>query len=79
MARETVLAKVTTGDGPGILTCWGARAGDVVFQAIALSNGDNVAGVFEPCIPGPDKIVQAKPAPGIECLIQLHRYVPDGQ
>lgn len=77
MARETILAKVTTADQPGIVICYGARPGDVVFQAIALSNGDNVTGVFEPCIPGIDKIVQARAAPGIEALIQLHRYVSD--
>ena len=51
-------------------------AGDVVFQAIALSNGDDVTGLFCPCIPGPDVIVQNKPAPGIEILIQLHRHSP---
>lgn len=78
MARQTILAKCTTGDGPGIVLCYGARAGDVVFQAMALSNGDDVTGVFDPCIPGADKIVQNKPAPGIECLIQLHRHFPDG-
>lgn len=76
MSRETYLAKVTSIERPGLVLCRGAMAGDVVFQAIALSNGDDVTGLFHPCIPGPDMIVQAKPAPGIEILIQLHRHSP---
>jgi hypothetical protein len=65
---------VTTGDSIGLLQCHGTRAGDVVAQAMAMSNGDNVTGVFMPVIPGSDVIAQAKPAGGIECLILLHRY-----
>ena len=68
------LAKVTT-DQPGVLLCRGARAGDVVMQALALSNGDDVTGVFLPMIPGPDVIVQAKPAPGIDCILLIHRPI----
>ena len=76
MSRETYLAKVTSIERPGLVLCRGAMAGDVVFQAIALSNGDDLTGLFDPVIPGPDKIVQNKPAPGVECLIQLHRHRP---
>ena len=76
MAKDIVLAKVTTA-APGLLICHGARAGDLVAQALALSNGDDVTGVFLPVIPGADTICQAKQAPGIECLIRLIRYTPD--
>lgn len=76
--REMIFAKVTTTDAGGLLPCHGARAGDMVAQAMAWSNGDNVTGVFLPVIPGTDVIVQAKPAPGIECLILLHRFRADG-
>ena len=77
MAKEVVLAKVTTAE-PGVLRCWGARAGDLVFQAMSMGNGDSVTGIFAPVIPGSDVIVQAKIGPGIECLILLHRNFPDG-
>lgn len=76
MAKETVLAKVKTGE-PGLLKCLGARPGDVIAQAMALSNGDNVSGVFAPVIPGNDLIVQVRPGPDIDCLLLLHRYVAD--
>lgn len=77
MAREIVLAKVTTAQ-PGLLVCRGARAGDLIAQAMALSNGDDVSGVFHPVVPGPDTIAQARQGPDIECLLVLHRFTPDG-
>jgi len=72
------MAKVTTADHAGLLVCHGTRPGDIIVQAMAWSNGDDVTGVFMPVIPGPDVIAQARPAPGIECLIVLQRFVPDG-
>lgn len=76
MAKHIVLAMATTGD-PGLIACPGARPGDLVAQAMAMSNGDDVTGVFHPVIPGADVIAQARPAPGIHCLLQLHRFTPD--
>jgi hypothetical protein len=71
------LAKVTTGQ-PGVLLCHGVMAGDILVQAMALSNGDDVTGVFMPLAPGNDTIIQGKQAPGIECLLVLHRYSNGG-
>ena len=77
MAKDIVLAMATTAE-PGLVTCRGARPGDLVAQAMALSNGDDVTGVFHPVIPGSDVIAQARQGPGINCLIQLHRFRQDG-
>ncbi len=84
MARTIVLAYAVT-EGIGLIRCLGARPGDVVAQAIKSpdpnnpnSTGDDVTGVFHPVIPGADVIAQAKNAPGITCLLQLHRFTPDG-
>ena len=76
MAKEIVLAKVTTSE-PGLLQCYGTRAGDIVAQALALSNGDNVTGIFAPVIPANELIAQVRQGPAIECLILLHRFAPD--
>lgn len=75
MAKAIRLAKATTTNKPGILQCYGARPGDVVVQAMAWSNGDDVTGVFMPLIPGNDIIIQERAAPGIECVILLQREV----
>lgn len=71
-----MLAKVTTAE-PGLLQCYGTRAGDIVAQALALSNGDNVTGVFAPVIPANEMIAQVRQGPQIECLIMLHRFTTE--
>jgi len=74
MSNFTIrIAKVTTGE-PGTLLCHGVAAGDVLVQAMAMSNGDDVTGIFMRIVPGQDVIVQAKQGSGIECLLVLHRY-----
>lgn len=84
MAKTDVIAIATT-EGIGIIRCLGARPGDFVHQAIKLpdpnnplSTGDDVTGVFHPVIPGNDVIAQAKNAPGITCLLMLHRFIANG-
>lgn len=79
MGQINVLAKITAADAPGLVTCRGARAGDLVAQAIAWSNGDSVAGVFAPLIPVADGILQLKAWPGGgDVLLVLLRQVVDG-
>jgi hypothetical protein len=79
MSARIVIAKVTTGDSIGLLHCHGVQAGDVIMQALAWSNGDDVCGVFAPIVPAVETLAQVKPVAGIECLLLLHRMVPDGQ
>jgi hypothetical protein len=77
MAKIIVLAKVKTQEKPGLVHCYGTRAGDYVAQAMALSNGDNVTGIFGPMIPADEIIAQVKPGPDIDCLLLLTRIIPD--
>jgi hypothetical protein len=77
MAKDIVLARVVCGDQPGLVLCRGARAGDMVAQALA-KNGDDVRGVFGPVIPAVDVIAQVKGWAEGEALLVLHRFSPDG-
>ena len=76
MAKDFILAKVTAGDQPGLVRCLGARAGDLVAQAMA-ANGDSVLAVFHPVIQGTDVIAQAIPWATGKALIVVHRHSRD--
>ena len=76
MAKDIILARVTCGDRLGLVTCRGARPGDLLAQALA-PNGDDVSGVFGRVIPAPDLIAQVKPWAQGSALLVLHRFTPD--
>jgi hypothetical protein len=75
--RKIVLAKVRTVESVGLLHCYGVQAGDVIVQAMAWSNGDDVSGVFAPIIPARELIAQIRPVGDLECLLVLHRVISD--
>ena len=77
MAKEIVLARVRArAEYDCLALCPGARAGDLVAQAMA-PNGDSVLGIFYPVIPGSDRIAQCKGWAEGEALLVLHRFVPN--
>jgi hypothetical protein len=77
MAKDVILARVVCADAAGLVPCQGARAGDLIAQALA-DNGDDVKGIFGPVIPAADVIAQLKPWAQGSALLVLHRFSPDG-
>jgi hypothetical protein len=75
--RKIVLAKVTTVESVGLLHVYGVQAGDVIMQAMAWSNGDDVTGAFGRVVPALETVAQIKPVGGLECILLLHRVVSD--
>ena len=75
--RKIVIAKATTVENVGLLHVYGVQAGDVIIQAMAWSNGDDVSGVFAPIGPALETIAQIRPVGNLECLLLLHRIISD--